>query len=300
MLASCGTEDQEAALESEGPPTPAVPSEALDVILITGSTDGMGRELARELGAMGAHVIVHGRNIERGTQVVRWIEEESDGSAHFIRADFSSFDEVREMASTIRSDCDRLDVLINNAGIGRGEDQTLRETSDDGHELRFQVNYLAGVLLTYELLPLLLDIAPAIIVNVASGAQAPIDFADVMLEEDYDGGRAYSQSKLAQILFTFDLAEQLEGTGVTVSALHPATMMPTTMVLERGGQPMSELDKGVQAVLNLVRSPDVGTGNHFTGTSPSQANAQAYDRDARRKLRELAFDLTGLQDTDVP
>lgn len=277
---------------------PAAAGEAFEpeVILITGSTGGLGRAVALEMGSAGAHVIVHGRDRERGAEVVRRIEEEGVGSARFIRADLASFDEVRELARTIRADYDRLDVLVNNAGIGRGADETRRQVSADGHELRFQVNYLSGFLLTHELLPLLRESAPSRIVNVASAAQAAIDFDDVMLEESYNGSRAYSQSKLAQILFTFDLAEELDGTGVTVNALHPASLMPTGMVLERGAEPRSPISEGVEAVLNLVRSPEIGSGRYFRGTEPARADDQAYDEEARRQLRELSRELTGLQE----
>jgi NAD(P)-dependent dehydrogenase (short-subunit alcohol dehydrogenase family) len=291
LLAGCADEVAEPG-EMPGETTAMAPDQP--VILITGSTGGMGRELALELGSTGAHIIVHGRNAERGMEVVQAIEEEGIGSARFLAADLASFDEVREFAQTILSEYDRLDVLVNNAGIGRGVDQTLRETSFDGHELRFQVNYLSGFLLTHELLPLIRNSAPARIVNVASGAQTPIDFDDVMLEEEYDGSRAYAQSKLAQVLFTFDLAEDLEGTGVTVNTLHPATMMPTTMVLERGGEPVAEIEEGVEAVLHLVTEPELESGQYFVGTSPSRANAQAYDEGARRELRELSRELTGM------
>ena len=291
LFLGCGAPEA----EGDGGTTEAPRSGSADqeVILVTGSTDGMGRALALELGSIGAHVIIHGRNEERGEEVVRLIEEEGAGSARFIRADLASFDEVRTLARTILDEYDRLDVLVNNAGIGRGADQTLREVSQDGHELRFQVNYLSGFLLTHELLPLLRASAPARIVNVASGAQTPIDFDDVMLEREYDGSTAYAQSKLAQILFTFDLAEELEGTGVTVNALHPASMMPTTMVLERGGEPRSEIEEGVEAVLNLVKAPDLGSGRYFSGTHAGRAHDQAYDEEARRKLRELSWELTG-------
>jgi NAD(P)-dependent dehydrogenase (short-subunit alcohol dehydrogenase family) len=291
LVAGCGEPDGEADGGTAEAPRSG-PAEQ-EVIVVTGSTDGLGRAVALELGSMGAHVIVHGRNEERGQEVVRLIQEEGTGSARFIRADLASFDDVRALARTILDEYDRLDVLVNNAGIGRGADQTLREVSQDGHELRFQVNHLAGFLLTHELLPLLRASAPARIVNVASGAQTAIDFEDVMLEREYNGSTAYAQSKLAQVLFTFDLAEELEGTGVTVNALHPASMMPTTMVLERGGEPRSEIEEGVEAVLNLVKAPDLGSGRYFSGRNPARAHDQAYDEEARRKLRALSRELTG-------
>ena len=196
------------------------------VVLITGSTSGLGREVARRLARSGDHVIVHGRDVDRGTALVEEIERETDGGARFYRADFASLDQIREFSEAILRDYDRLDVLVNNAGIWL-ESADGRLVSQDGHELHFQVNYLAGYLLTDMLLPLLrknTTSAPSRIVNVSSGAQRPIDFGDVMLQQGYDPGRGYAQSKLAQVMFTFALAEELEGTGVTVNALHPATM----------------------------------------------------------------------------
>ena len=135
--------------------------------------------------------------------------------------------------------------------------------------------------------------APARIVNVSSGAQQAIDFDDVMLEDSFTGGRAYAQSKLAQILHTFDLAKELEGTDVLVNALHPATMMDTPMVLNAGAAPRSTIDEGAEAVMQLAASPDIGSGGYFFGLRPTRANAQAYDEEARARLRRLSEELAG-------
>ncbi len=263
------------------------------VILITGSTDGLGREVALELSRAGTHIIVHGRNEDRGREVVRQIEE-AGASARFYRADLADLDDVRALASAVLRDYDRLDVLVNNAGIWLTPEAG-RVVNDAGHEMHFAVNYLSHFLLTRMLLPLLEESAPARIVNVASGAQQPIDFDDVMLSSGYSDGRGYAQSKLAQILFTVDLAEELADRGVSVNALHPATMMNTTMVLSRGASSRSSVDEGVDAVVNLIESPDVGTGGYFNGRQPARANAQAYDAEARQQLRELSEELTGLR-----
>src|SRR5690606_20950330 len=131
--------------------------------------------------------------------------------------------------------------------------------------LHFAVNYLAGYLLTRELLPLLRESAPSRIVNVSSGAQTPIDFDDVMLQRGYSPGRAYGQSKLAQVIFTVDLAEELEGTGVIVTSLHPATFMATDMVEEAGIRPRSTVEEGANAVLNLVNGANVRSGSYYNG-----------------------------------
>ena len=261
------------------------------VALVTGSTSGLGHELALRLGSMGTHVIVHGRNRERGMEVVEAIESDGVGSARFYRADLASFEQVREFAEAILRDYDRLDILINNAGIARtpGGGRTL---SEDGYELLFQVNHLSHFLLTRMLLSRLLESAPSRLVNVSSGAQQQIDFDDVMLENGFSGGRAYAQSKLAQVMFTFDLAEELEGSGVIVNTLHPATYMDTPMVTRGGITPRATVDEGADAVMQLVTSPDIGSGGYFMGQRRWRANAQAYDEEARAKLWTLSEELT--------
>lgn len=261
------------------------------VILITGSTDGLGREVALELAGTGTHIIVHGRNRDRGMEVVSAVEA-AGGSARFYQADLADMDQVRELGESVLRDYERLDVLVNNAGIWLTAEQG-RQTNAEGVELHFAVNYLSHYLLTRVLLPLIVETPSARIVNVASGAQQPIDFDDVMIERNYSDGRGYAQSKLAQILFTVDLARELEDTGVKVNALHPATMMNTTMVLSRGAASRSSVEEGVGAVMHLVTSPDIGTGQYFNGTRQAQANAQAYDEAARAQLRQLSDELTG-------
>src|SRR5690606_34949343 len=190
------------------------PRDGQRVVLVTGSTGGLGREVARRLGAAGAHVIVHGRDQQRGASLVREIEQTGNGSARFYAADFASLDQVRRFAEAILRDYNRIDVLVNNAGVWLQGNQ--RQLSQDGHEMHFAVNYLAGYLLTRLLLPRLRASAPARIVNIASVAQQPIDFDDPMLESRYSDGRGYATSKLAQIMFTVDLARELDGTGITV------------------------------------------------------------------------------------
>jgi len=262
-------------------------------VLITGSTDGVGRVVAQRLGATGSRVLVHGRDPARGKATVAEIEA-AGGKAEFFAADLASLAEVRRLAEAVRAKTDRLDILINNAGIGTAGQK--RQVSADGHELRFAVNYLAGFLLTSELLPLLKASAPARVVNVASAGQQAIDFNDVMLNRGYSGERAYCQSKLAQILFTVDLAERLKGTGVTANALHPASYMNTTMVRQAGVTPWSSVETGADAILNLATSPALEgrSGLYFDGQRESRANAQAYDAKARQQLRSLSLDLVGL------
>ena len=252
--------------------------------LVTGATDGVGRVVAAALGKDGWRVLVHGRDRKRGEALVHEIGQ-AGGSATFLQADLASLVEVRRLADEVRSAMDRLDLLINNAGIGTAGPVSGRQTSIDGHELRFAVNYLAGYLLTRELLPLLERSAPARIVNVSSAGQMPIDFDDPMITRGYSGVRAYCQSKLAQILFTFDLAERLPD-GVTVTALHPATYMPTKIV----ASPASSLEEGVEATMRLVTDPQLDgvSGAYFNGLREQEADSQAYDADARARLRDLS------------
>jgi NAD(P)-dependent dehydrogenase (short-subunit alcohol dehydrogenase family) len=264
--------------------------------LVTGATDGVGRVVAAALGRDGWRVLVHGRDHSRGEALVREIEG-SGGSAAFLQADLASLAEVRRLADKIRSATDRLDLLINNAGIGTAGNPAGRQTSVDGHELRFAVNYLAGFRLTYELLPLLKAAAPARIVNVSSAGQQAIDFSDVMLTRHYSGVAAYCQSKLAQIMFTIDLAEELKGTGVIANALHPSTYMNTTMVRRAGVSPMSKVETGAEAILQLAVSPKLEgrSGLYFNVLNEARANPQAYDAEARRKLRAISLELTGMK-----
>jgi NAD(P)-dependent dehydrogenase (short-subunit alcohol dehydrogenase family) len=260
-------------------------------ILVTGATDGLGRGVARELAAAGVTVLIHGRDPDRIVATEREIAKISGADrVRSYRADFSSLPEVFRMAEELCERERRLDVLVNNAGIGTmvpggGE----RMLSADGHELRFAVNYLAGYALTRQLIPLLKASAPARIVNVSSAGQATIDFDDVMLESGYSGARAYRQSKLAQILFTFDLAEELAATGVTVTCLHPATYMPTKIV----AAPASSLEEGVSATVRLAAAPELEgvTGKYFSRTRESKPHPQAYELSARRRLAEISKDL---------
>jgi NAD(P)-dependent dehydrogenase (short-subunit alcohol dehydrogenase family) len=263
--------------------------------LVTGSTDGVGRIVAERLGETGARVLVHGRDHARGEHVVAEIAQ-GGGTAEFLAADLASLDAVRSLAEAVRARTDRLDILINNAGIGTEGPDAPRQRSADGHELRFAVNYLAGFLLARLLLPLIEASAPARIVNVASAGQQAIDFTDVMLTHGYSGRRAYCQSKLAQILFTIDLADELRGTGVTVNALHPATYMNTTMVRRSGVTPVSSVEEGAEAILNLAVSPalDGRSGLYFNGLHEARADSQAYDADARGRLKAVSLELTGL------
>ena len=238
-------------------------------VLVTGSTDGLGRALAAELSSRGHDVLVHGR--DRGR--VEAAAAEAGATEAFV-ADFARLDDVRRLADEVGS----ADVLVNNAGIIAAE----RRLSEDGHELTFQVNHLAGFLLTLLLLP------PRT-VNVASIGQRALDFDDLMLERGYEGYRAYAASKLAQIMFTFELAERRPD--LVVNALHPATLMDTKMVRETFGTSQSTVAEGVEATAWLIELDDV-TGRFFDGMRQARADRAAYDVGARRRLWDISADLT--------
>jgi NAD(P)-dependent dehydrogenase (short-subunit alcohol dehydrogenase family) len=256
-------------------------------ILVTGATDGLGRYVTTELTKAGHQVLAHGRNPER----LRALHDEL--GVDTVQADLGELRQVDRLADEVLRRLERLDVLVNNAGLGAGADHSRREESADGIELRFAVNYLAGYHLARRLVPLLVASAPARVVNVASIGQEPIDFADPLLERSYSGMRAYRQSKLAQIMATIDLAGELRDTGVTVNALHPATLMPTKMVNEGWpGRSVSTLEDGVTATLRLILDEGLATttGRYFDSNTPDPVDPdpQASDADARRRLRELS------------
>ncbi len=283
LLYTHGMATTSAAAQAHAPPL-----QGQQVILITGSTSGLGREVALRMGAQGAHVIVHGRDEARGLAVVEQINSGA-GSARFYSADFASFDNVRSLAASILRDYDRLDFLVNNAGFGSAPDE--RWVSEDGHEFRFQVNYLAPFLLTTLLKERIISSAPSRIVNVSSLAQSPIDWEDVMIENNFSGGRAYGQSKLAQIGHTFDLHEELSELGVLSNSLHPATYMPTGMVQRLGVTPRATIAEGADAVMNLIMG-DVEGGQFFNQMAPRRAHPQAYEPESRKRLRVLSARLT--------
>jgi NAD(P)-dependent dehydrogenase (short-subunit alcohol dehydrogenase family) len=238
-------------------------------VLITGATDGLGRALAAELAGRGAGVVVHGRDRTKAEAVAREI-----GAVGLLVADFASLGEVRLMAG----EAPQIDVLVNNAGVAVPE----RQLTEDGNELTFQVNHLAHFLLTLHLLP------PRI-VNVASMGQRPVDFDDLTLERGYEGYDAYARSKLAQIMFTFELAERWPD--LQVNALHPATLMNTKMVREWFGRAHSTVAEGVEATVRLVELDGV-TGRYFDGLLESRAHPQAYDAAARQRLWDVSEALT--------
>jgi NAD(P)-dependent dehydrogenase (short-subunit alcohol dehydrogenase family) len=269
-------------------------------IFITGATDGLGRALAERLAIDGATVLLHGRDQHKLDRAASEIADRAGvGKPRTFCADLADLSQVRRLADDVERAADRLDVFVSNAGIGSGEpDGHDRRVSADGYELRFAVNYLAGFLLTLQLLPLLRKSAPARVINVASLGQQPLDFGDLMLERDYSGVRAYCQSKLAQIMSGFTLAERIPAEQVAVNSLHPATFMPTKMVLAERGSSVDTLETGVASTERLAIDPALAgvTRRFFDRSREARANAQAYDRAARARLWQLSLELTGQGD----
>ena len=265
----------------------------INTILITGATDGLGKQVAMDLAKEGNELILHGRDHEKGKRLISEIEDISAGcKVHYYNADFASLREINALAETIIKNHSRLDVLINNAGLGVEYE---RRESADGLEMIFQVDYLSTYILSKKLLPLLKKSAPARIVNVASAGQAPVDFSDPLLEKHWDGTQAYCQAKLSQITLSFAMAEEVDGNLVTINALHPASMMPTKIVTHMF-TPQSAISDGVEAVIKLATSDELKavSGKYFFQTIEARANAQAYNPVAREALLKLSKDLTGV------
>lgn len=263
--------------------------------LITGATHGMGRALALDLAGHGGTLLLHGRSRERLDAVADEVRAAApEVTVRTYLADLSDLDQVHAMADRIRAQEPYLDGLINNAAMGGGAEPHKRELSRQGHELRFAVNHLAPCALTRDLLPLLVASAPARVVNVASMGQEAIDFDDVMMEQDYEGLHAYCRSKVALIMATFELADELAGTGVTVNALHPAHLMDTPGVRAYGFTPVTGTDEGVRPTVRLLLDPDLATttGRYFDRFTDARAHEQAYDAEARERLMRLTNKLT--------
>ncbi|MBV7694314.1 SDR family NAD(P)-dependent oxidoreductase [Streptomyces sp. TRM70350] len=260
-------------------------------VLITGATSGLGRYVAFELARSGHRVLAHGRDPGRTERLVA--ELRAEGAAEGAVADLSCLAEVRELGARVAEAFPALDVLVNNAGVGSGPRGAGRELSADGHELRLAVNYLAPVVLTRALLPVLRANTPARIVNVGSAGQEPLDFDDPEFARGYEGFSAYCRSKFALAAWTFALAEELAGTGVAVNVLHPATFMDTAMVREGGVTPWNSVADGAPGVLALA-TRDMGSGGYFDGTTEARAHEAAYDPQVRKRLAAVTEQLLGM------
>lgn len=276
------------------------------VVLITGGTSGIGKATAKALAAMGAEVVVHGRNRKRGEQAAEEIRRESaSDKVSLLLADLAVQDEVRRLAKEFEASHDRLDVLVNNAGLIADR----RTETPDGIELTLAVNHLASFLLTNLLLDLLKKSAPSRIINVSSEAQRQakrIDFDNLQGERRYGAFRIYGQSKLANVLFTYELAEWLHDTGVTAFAMHPGGVNTNfgkgnrslMSLLFRVFKPfMRSSEQGADTVVYLATSPEVEgmSGEYFSDREVAKPAEGAYDEAARKRLWEVSEELTGLR-----
>jgi NAD(P)-dependent dehydrogenase (short-subunit alcohol dehydrogenase family) len=259
-------------------------------VLITGSTDGLGKLIARRLVLRGANVLLHGRNSEKGEAVLNELQSLTKNiKLVYYNADYASLKEVKEMGEALVRDNKQIDILINNVGIGKGPSKSSkRELSKDGIELRFAVNYVAHVLLTEKLMPLLKNDTSSII-NVASIGQEPVNFDNLMLEQGYDGYFAYKQSKTALIMYTFDLATRLKDRHINVNAVHPASLMNTKMVTDEWGYTLTTVEQGAEALERLFSCET--TGAYYDGKHLSKAISQVYNTEARATLKNLTMEL---------
>ncbi len=275
------------------------------VALITGGTSGIGKATATALAAMGAEVVVSGRSKERGEAAVEEIRDRSGNEkVSLMLGDLAVQAEVRELAQAFRERHDRLDVLVNNAGII----QSKRTETPDGIELTLAVNHLAPFLLTNLLLDLLEDSAPSRIITVSSEARrgAEIDFDDLQSERRYRAFRVYGMTKLANILFTYELAERLEGTGVVANCLHPGSVntdfandnRSLGTLLFRAFKPfMRTSEQGADTVVYLAISPETGkmTGRYLTDRKVISSYEEPHDVLAQKRLWEVSEELTNLE-----
>jgi len=259
-------------------------------VLVTGATSGLGRHLVQRLAAAGATVVAHGRDIQRLHRTYEQIRAATGREIDIVRADLADLAQVQRLADEVLDRYPQLHALVNNAGVGFGAPGADRQVSADGIELRFAVNHLASYLLARRLADRLVASAPARIVQVASAGQLVLDPDDPFTEHGYDGVTAYARSKLAQVMATFDLAADLVGTGVSVNAIHPATLMDTAMVRESGYTPLASVDEGVDAIWWLLTNPELDwvSGYYFHGTKKAQPDSQANDPAARAWLRRLS------------
>ena len=264
-------------------------------VMVTGATDGIGLETARELARRGARLLLHGRDARRAAAARRDIcSSTGTDDVAILLADFASLDQVRALADEVRGLTDRLHVLVDNAGVY----QARRHLTADGYETTFQVNHLAPFLLTNLLLDLLRAGAPARVVVVSSGVhhRASVDLDDLQGRRRYDGYSAYGLSKLANLLFTYELAGRLRDTGVTVNALHPGAV--STKLLHAGFRPSGGASprEGARTAVYLAASPGLEgvTGGYFVDERPAQSSPASYNRELQTEFWRLSEQMTGL------
>ncbi len=274
------------------------------VCLVTGATSGIGKATAHGLAALGASVVLIGRDPQKGEVTVQRIRKDTGNEeVELLSADLTSQTSIRKLADHVLAEHDRLHVLVNCAGAFFRD----RRVTIDGLEMTFALNHLAYFLLTTLLLDLLQESAPARVVNVTSGAHSTgrVGFEDLQGERGYRGQAAYNQSKLANVLFTYELARRLDGTGVTANCVHPGVVRTN---FARQNQPvawrlvisivapfMRSLEKGAETVVYLSSDPEVETvtGKYFHDLKPKRSSKLSYDPDVAARLWKVSEELTG-------
>lgn len=272
------------------------------VCLVTGANSGIGRATVEALAAQGAQVVMVCRDVGRGERAKAKIESRVAGAnLDLIIGDLSSQDEIRRVAAEFEQRHSRLDVLVNNAGVLLGR----RQETVDGLEATFATNHLGHFSLTHLLLPTLKASAPARIVNVSSDAHhgARLDFSDLQSRRSYSGFRAYCNSKLANVLFTYELARRLEGSGVSVNALHPGVVrtrigrsgpLAARLFFLLGAPFLSSPKQGAETSVYLATSPEVEavSGKYFLKKAERRTSRLSYDRDVARRMWDVSIELT--------
>src|SRR5712691_561931 len=274
------------------------------VVMVTGANSGIGRAASLALAKMGATVVMVARNAERGEAArSKIITKSENNSIDLLLADLSSLGSVRQLATEFQQKYSRLDVLINNAGLFNQR----RHVTTDGYENTFATNYLAPCLLTNLQLDLLKESAPSRIINVSSVGHynGHVNFDDLNLEKKYGGWKAYGQSKLALVLFTHELAKKLQGTGVTVNAVHPGTvatniwtrpLVPAGFIMALPKLFMTSPEQGAETIVYLASSPDAKglSGEYLEKLKVKKSSDESYDEEIAQRLWDVSAKLTGL------
>lgn len=263
-------------------------------ILVTGATDGIGKQTALELAQMGAHLLVHGRNQTKVNETVAWIQPKAGHErVEGVVADLSSLGQVRRLAKEVASRCERLDVLLHNAGVY----MTQHRLTVDGYEMTFAVNHLAPFLLTHLLLPLIQKNTPARLITVSSAVhqRGRIEFDNLQAEKQFNPYAAYAQSKLANVLFAYECAERLAGTGITSNTLHPGVI--TTKLLAQGFNMTGDtVEAGAATSVYLASAPELAetTGQYFNKKRATPSASATQDRELRAELWRVSEKLVGI------